>query len=72
MRFSMLAAALFGIAALTVNAPVALALTCADQHRACLSRGHHQKECRVSTDRCLKTGRWIGPAGREFPITSRK
>jgi hypothetical protein len=51
---------------------VALALTCADQHRACLSRGHHQKECRVSTDRCLKTGRWIGPAGREFPITSRK
>lgn len=50
----------------------ACAQTCEDQHKACLSRGHTEAECRVSTNRCLETGRWIGPAGREFPISKRK
>lgn len=49
-----------------------LAQTCADQHAACLKRGHSESECRKSTNRCLASGRWIGPAGNEFPITKKK
>lgn len=48
------------------------AQTCADQDNACRQRGHTATECKASTDRCLRTGRWIGPAGNEFPITKRK
>ena len=50
----------------------ASALTCADQHQACLLRGHSTAECTTSTNACLKTGRWIGPAGREYPITKKQ
>jgi hypothetical protein len=50
----------------------AWAQTCADQHRACLARGHTAAECTASTNRCLQTGRWIGPAGNEYPISKKK
>lgn len=50
----------------------AMSQTCNDQHQACLRRGHTEAECRKSTNACLKTGRWIGPAGREFPISKKK
>jgi hypothetical protein len=48
------------------------AQTCEDQYKACVKRGHVAGECRTSTDRCLKTGRWIGPAGGEYPISKKK
>jgi hypothetical protein len=51
---------------------VAFAQTCADQHRACLERKHTETECKASTDRCQQTGRWIGPAGIEYPISKKK
>lgn len=51
---------------------ITLAQTCADQHRACLERKHTQAECKASTDRCEQTGRWIGPAGIEYPISKKK
>jgi hypothetical protein len=50
----------------------AFAQTCADQHRACLARKHTQAECKASTDRCEQTGRWVGPAGVEYPISNKK
>jgi hypothetical protein len=50
----------------------ASAQTCADQNQACLARGHTPAECTKSTNSCLSTGRWIGPAGREFPISKKK
>jgi hypothetical protein len=37
-----------------------------------LKRGHTVSECTASTDRCLKTGRWIGPAGIEYPVSKKK
>ena len=48
------------------------AQTCEDQYKACVKRGHIANECRTSTDRCLKTGRWIDPAGGEYPISNKK
>jgi hypothetical protein len=57
---------------LMFTAGAAQAQTCADQHKACLARGHTIAECTKSTNSCLSTGRWIGPAGREFPISKRQ
>lgn len=51
---------------------VAAAQTCADQDKACRARGHTVAECSKSTNECLKTGRWIGPAGNEYPISKPK
>jgi hypothetical protein len=48
------------------------AQTCEDQYKACVKRGHIASECRTSTDRCLTTGRWIGPAGGEYPVSKKK
>jgi hypothetical protein len=48
------------------------AQTCEDQYKACVKRGHIASECRTSIDRCLKTGRWIGPAGGEYPVSKKK
>jgi len=48
------------------------AKTCEEQYKACVKRGHIANECRTSTDRCLKTGRWIDPAGGEYPISNKK
>ena len=56
----------------TLMSVSASALTCADQHQACLLRGHTTADCTKSTNACLKTGRWIGPAGREYPITKKQ
>lgn len=50
----------------------AQAQTCEDQYKACVKRGHIASECRTSTDKCLKTGRWIGPAGGEYPVSKKK
>lgn len=65
-----------GVTVLTIAATAfvetAAAQTCADQHQACLGRGHSQSECQQSTTRCLATGRWIGPAGKEYPISKKK
>ena len=58
--------------AVLVNVPAAQAQTCEDQYKACVKRGHVPSECRTSTDRCLKTGHWIGPAGGEYPISKKK
>lgn len=57
--------------ALLMTGGSAQAQTCADQHTACLSRGHTPAECSKSTNACRSTGRWIGPAGREFPISKK-
>ena len=71
MLRSILAASAF--AALAAGpATTASAQTCADQHQACLGRGHSQADCQKSTNRCLSTGRWIGPAGKEYPISKKK
>jgi hypothetical protein len=48
------------------------AQTCEDQYKACVKRGHIASECRKSTGRCLESGRWIGPAGGEYPISKKK
>ena len=64
----MLAAA----AILLAGTAMAQAQTCEDQYKACVKRGHAAGECRTSTDRCLKTGRWIGPAGGEYPVSKKK
>ena len=48
------------------------AQTCEDQYKACVKRGHIASECRTSTDKCLKSGRWIGPAGGEYPVSKKK
>lgn len=71
MRQTVLATALIFLIAVTAN-NLAWAQTCADQHRACLARGHTAAECTTSTNRCLQTGRWIGPAGNEYPIAKKK
>ena len=63
------AAALAGLILMTATAS---ALTCADQHQACLKRGHKVAECSKSTNACLKSGRWIGPAGNEYPVTKKE
>ncbi len=68
----LVAAALVTTLALTFAPERSAAQTCADQHKACKARGHTEAECRKSTDSCLKTGRWIGPAGNEFPISKKK
>jgi len=57
---------------LLVSGPVTQAQTCEDQYKACVKRGHVASECRTSTDRCLESGRWIGPAGGEYPISQKK
>ena len=67
--YKLAAAALIAFAALPIPA---FAQTCADQHRACIARKHTEAECRKSTNSCLKTGRWIGPAGNEFPVSKKK
>jgi hypothetical protein len=67
-----LAAAVLAAIGFFAVAPQSIAQTCNDQHKACLTRKHTQAECKASTDRCLKTGRWIGPAGREYPVTKKK
>ena len=72
MPVGILTAMLSAAVTLLVSVPVAQAQTCADQHQACLKRGHTVNECTASTDRCLKTGRWIGPAGNEYPISKKK
>ena len=67
LKFAAAALALFAL----MSGPAA-ALTCADQHKACLERGHTVAECTKSTDACLISGRWIGPAGNEYPITKKQ
>ena len=57
---------------LVITSTSATAQTCADQHQACLARKHTLAECSKSTNSCLSTGRWIGPAGREYPISKKK
>jgi|AP12_2_1047962.scaffolds.fasta_scaffold532547_1 hypothetical protein len=69
-----------GIMTVLLSAAVALlggvaavqAQTCEDQYKACVKRGHVASECRTSTDKCLKSGRWIGPAGGEYPVSKKK
>ncbi len=63
---------LLAIGVLTLLGSTAQAQTCADQNKACIGRGHTPAECAKSTNSCLSTGRWIGPAGREFPISKKK
>ncbi len=48
------------------------AQTCEDQYKACVKRGHIASECRTSTDKCLESGRWIGAAGGEYPVSKKK
>jgi len=72
MRMRFVAAMLAAAFVLLANAPAAQAQTCDDQYKACVKRGHTPSECRTSTDRCLKTGRWIGPAGGEYPVSKKK
>lgn len=72
MRVGLFGAMLCSMAAMLVNGPAAQAQTCEDQNKACLARGHTAAECKASTDKCLQTGRWIGPAGNEYPITKKK
>ena len=69
----------FTIATMILSAAIALlsvsavqAQTCEDQYKACVKRGHIASECRTSTDKCLKSGRWIGPAGGEYPVSKKK
>ncbi len=59
------------LVALAAAAP-ASSQTCEDQYKACVARGHKGAECRKSTNSCLNSGRWIGPAGHEYPITKKK
>lgn len=59
-------------AALVLSLSAAQAQTCNDQHQACLKRGHSKSECTQSTNKCLETGRWIGPAGNEYPVSKKK
>jgi hypothetical protein len=72
MRMKLLAAILSAAFVLSANAPAARAQTCEDQYKACVKRGHTPTECRTSTDKCLQSGRWIGPAGGEYPVSKRK
>lgn len=68
----MLRPVLLALGFLTILNGAAQAQTCADQNKACIGRGHTPAECAKSTNSCLSTGRWIGPAGREFPISKKK
>ena len=68
----MVRTALGALALLVISACGASALTCADQHNACLKRGHKVAECTKSTNSCLQTGRWIGPAGNEYPVSKKQ
>ena len=63
---------MLSVAALLASVLMAQAQTCADQHQACLKRGHTVNECTTSTERCLKTGRWVGPAGNGYTISRKK
>jgi hypothetical protein len=72
MRGGIILTVMLSVAALLANVPMAQAQTCADQHQACLKRGHTVNECTASIERCLKTGRWVGPAGNEYPISKKK
>ena len=63
--------AVAAIALIAIAAPSSVQ-TCADQGVACRARGHTAAECKASTDKCLQSGRWIGPAGNEFPISKKK
>ena len=68
----MLRATLLAFGVLTMWGGTTQAQTCADQNKACIGRGHTPAECAKSTNSCLTSGRWIGPAGREFPISKKK
>ena len=72
MRVGIMAVLLSAAATLMVGVSAVRAQTCEDQYKACVKRGHIANECRTSTDRCLETGRWIGPAGGEYPISKKK
>ena len=72
MRILFATLLLAGLATTLAQVAPALAQTCADQHNACRSRGHKEAECRKSTNACLKSGRWIGPAGNEYPVSKKK
>ena len=72
MRASIMTVLLSAAVTLLGAAPAAQAQTCEDQYKACVKRGHVTGECRTSTDRCLETGRWIGPAGGEYPVSKKK
>ena len=72
MPIGILAAMLTAAFTVLASVPTAQAQSCADQHQACLKRGHTVSECTASTDSCLKTGRWIGPAGNEYPVSKKK
>lgn len=72
MRAGLLAATISAAIALLAVAPAAQAQTCEDQYKACVKRGHTPTECRTSTDKCLETGRWIGPAGGEYSVSKKK
>jgi hypothetical protein len=72
MRAGIMAVLLLAAVTLVGGLSAVQAQTCEDQYKACVTRGHVASECRTSTDRCLKTGRWIGPAGGEYPISKKK
>ena len=72
MRFTITAVLLSAAITLAGGISAVKAQTCEDQYKACVKRGHVASECRISTDKCLKTGRWIGPAGGEYPISKKK
>ena len=72
MKSNLIMGSLLAALALLSWPSIASALTCNDQHKACLARGHTDKECTSSTNACLQTGRWIGPAGVEYPITTKE
>jgi hypothetical protein len=72
MQIKVLAATASVALAVLATAPTAQAQTCEDQYKACVKRGHVASECRTSTNRCLETGRWIGPAGGEYPVSKKK
>jgi hypothetical protein len=72
MRAGLLAFTTSAAMALLATTSAAQAQTCEDQYKACVKRGHTPSECRTSTEKCLKTGPWIGPAGGEYPVSKKK
>ncbi len=72
MRFPVSALLLSGAIVMPAGVSAVKAKTCEDQYKACVKCGHVASECRTSTDKCLRTGLWIGPAGGEYPISKKK
>ena len=72
MRAGIMMAMLSTAVVLFGGLSAARAQTCEDQYKACVKRGHTASECRTSTNKCLDTGRWIGPAGGEYPVSKKK